>query len=192
MSDNTDKGSKLCECGCGKYTKPGNRFIVGHNGRGVKVSDIVRKKISETVKKQWENPLRQEKQSELTVKQWKNPLIRKKMVEGQKKGWKNPLIREKRLKSQIKRWEDPSEHEKQSETQMKRWENLSEREKMSKAQKKRFAEIDNPGLEIVKHHIAYDFNNPNDLIVEITSSFHGSIHHPKGCRIGERGYSLID
>lgn len=25
---------KLCECGCGKYAKPGKKFIVGHNHKG--------------------------------------------------------------------------------------------------------------------------------------------------------------
>ena len=29
-----EKECKLCECGCGKYAKPGNRFIHGHNLRG--------------------------------------------------------------------------------------------------------------------------------------------------------------
>ena len=58
--------------------------------------------------------------------------------------------------------------------------------------RKRYAAIDDPGLEIIKHHIAYDFNNPDDLIVKIPSRFHSSIHHPKGVSFAERGYSLID
>jgi putative phosphoesterase len=64
--------SKLCECGCGKFTKPGNNYILGHNQRGKPFSqehkDKVRKnrkgipvslerrqQISETLKKLYRN-----------------------------------------------------------------------------------------------------------------------------------------
>ena len=40
---------KLCECGCGgEVTKPGNRFISGHNRRGVKLDDDLKKRIGES------------------------------------------------------------------------------------------------------------------------------------------------
>ena len=53
--------------------------------------------------------------------------------------------------------------------------------------------LDDPGNVIVNHHIAYDFNRPEAMTVNITSRFHSSIHHPKGLQIGVgRGYSLID
>lgn len=38
---------KLCECGCGQVVKSGNRFIHGHNGKGIKRSNEIGKKISE-------------------------------------------------------------------------------------------------------------------------------------------------
>jgi len=28
------KSKKTCECGCGEFARPGNRFIYGHNSRG--------------------------------------------------------------------------------------------------------------------------------------------------------------
>ena len=30
------KGSQLCECKCGGYAKPGRKFILGHNNKGIK------------------------------------------------------------------------------------------------------------------------------------------------------------
>ena len=48
------------------------------------------------------------------------------------------------------------------------------------------------GNDIVDHHISYDFGRPEALIVKVTRSFHGQIHHPKGIPLTERGYSLID
>lgn len=53
-------------------------------------------------------------------------------------------------------------------------------------------EVMTGGHDIVGHHVAYDFINPNDLVVNITRSFHGQIHSPKGQGAHERGYSLID
>lgn len=48
------------------------------------------------------------------------------------------------------------------------------------------------GFDTVWHHVAYDFNDLEALRVSITRKFHGSIHHPSGIGIQERGYSLID
>jgi hypothetical protein len=48
------------------------------------------------------------------------------------------------------------------------------------------------GDDIVEHHVAYDFLSPKEMTVEITRTFHGKIHHPKGCKFGTYGYSLID
>lgn len=47
------KESKLCECGCGEYTKKGNRFIIGHNIRlrskdkNINQAELMRKKKEE-------------------------------------------------------------------------------------------------------------------------------------------------
>ena len=37
---------QLCECGCGDYTEPGNRFIHGHNRKNCKASEETKKKQS--------------------------------------------------------------------------------------------------------------------------------------------------
>lgn len=104
---------------------------------------------------------------------------KEKMVISQTERFKNNPVTDETKNtlciSQKKRFEDPKEHE-----------------KLSIAHRKRYAEMDDPGLEIIKHHIAYDFNNTDDLIVKITSRFHSSIHHPKGVSFAEHGYSLID
>jgi hypothetical protein len=48
------------------------------------------------------------------------------------------------------------------------------------------------GDDLVWHHIAYDFGRPEALRVRITRKFHGQIHKPKGIPISKRGYLLID
>jgi hypothetical protein len=48
------------------------------------------------------------------------------------------------------------------------------------------------GLDLIWHHVAYDFGRLEALRVRITRKFHGVIHHPKGCKFGTYGYSLID
>ncbi len=54
------------------------------------------------------------------------------------------------------------------------------------------AEAMRGGLDLVWHHVSYDFGRPEALRVRIIRSFHGQIHHPKGCKFGTYGYSLID
>ena len=62
----------------------------------------------------------------------------------------------------------------------------------SEKSKERYNKMSDPGGEIVKHHVSYDFGRPDILTVEITRRFHGQIHNPKGRGVHERGYSLID
>jgi len=40
--------NKFCECGCGKIVKPGNRYINGHNGRGIPRSEKTKQKLSKS------------------------------------------------------------------------------------------------------------------------------------------------
>ena len=124
-------------------------------------------------KKRYENPEVGQKQSELVTEQWKNSKIRKNHSEGQKKRWENQL-----------------ERAKQSERMTEQWKNPITREKRITGILKYYTEMDDPKLDIVKHHIAYDFNRHDALTVKITRSFHGMIHNPKG--IPKRRYSLID
>lgn len=129
--------------------------------------------------KRYEDPLEHKKSSESALKRHKN----------------NPMsdeTKEKMSITQTKRYEDPIERKKNSEGHKKLYEDPLERKKQSIAQLKRYAKIDDPGLVIVGHHIAYDFDRPEAFIVRITSRFHGQIHNPKGVQRHKRGYSLID
>ena len=193
---------KLCDCGCGgEVSKPGNKFIRGHNRGGINLSDGTKKKMSDSaIKDRKEHPLSEsdkkrisirmkkyfkehpvsdetrEKQSETTKLQWINIEERKKQSDRLKIYWDlHPEDKERERQRNLKRFEDPLEHE-----------------KSSKVSKKYYDKIDDPGLVIIGHHIAYDFDRPEAFVVQITSRFHSSIHHPKGVQIGKRGYSLID
>ena len=116
------------------------------------------------------------------------------------KYYKDPLTHEKKSKEQLKRFEDnpvsDKTKEKSSISARKRYKDNpmpnETKEKLSEATSKHFSKMDDPGQDIIKHHIAYDFKRPKSLTVEVTRSFHGSIHHPKGTKMGERGYGLID
>ena len=91
---------------------------------------------------------------------------------------------------------------KMSKSQTKRQKDQNVRDEQSTKLKK--VHKDNPeiwdaaiemrrgGFDLVWHHIAYNFNDPNALRVRITRKFHGQIHSPKGLPVTERGYSLID
>lgn len=104
----------------------------------------------------------------------------------------DPTLRERQSNITKKRYEDPKEREKLSIAQIKRRSEPKDREKTGLASKERYAKMEDPGLEICNHHIAYDLNNPDALTVQVTRRFHGHIHNPKGLRVFERGYSLID
>jgi hypothetical protein len=65
-------------------------------------------------------------------------------------------------------------------------------EKNRQSNLKRYTEMDDPKQQIVGHHIAYDFDRPDAFVVQMTRSFHAKIHNPKGQKISEHGYSLID
>ena len=127
-------------------------------------------------------------------KRWEDPKEHKRAGEAQKKSYReDPTRGERQREATNKRYEDPEERKKTGEAIKKCHQddptiNQRKRESMNK----RYVEMEDPGLEIVKHHIAYDFNNPEDLTIEITSRFHGQIHSPKGQPVTERGYSLID
>ena len=144
-------------------------------------------------KKRWEDPEEHERRSRLTTEQWVNPEIRENYIQGQKKRWEDPEEHKKLSERQKKKYEDPEEREKTSEIQKKSYRNDTTRSKRQAISlKEHYSKMDNPGEEIIKHHVAYDFNNPDALVVRVTKSFHGSIHHPKGISFTKRGYSLID
>lgn len=127
-------------------------------------------------KKRWSDPNEREKQS-----------VRLKQAHID-----DPTLSERQCVLQTIRWNDPKEHEKASLSQIKRWEDPKERERQSNIIARHYAGLDEPKLESCYHHIAYDFDRPEALTVKINRGFHSSIHKPKGIRVDERGYSLID
>jgi len=128
------------------------------------------------------------------IKRWDNSTERNKQAERLTKYFEDPNMRLNRGKSgKSARRNDPTISRRQAESLKKTYhDNPTLLERKSDAMNKHYADMDNPGLEICGHHIAYDFDRPEAFVVHITRSFHSSIHHPKGQPITEHGYSLID
>ena len=158
------KEIKYCKCGCGRIPNSGRDYIHGHNRKGVKLSDIIREKMSDVQKKRYkENPISdgtREKISETLIKYYEeNPVsdtICEKLSETLIKYYEdNPvsdITREKISEAGIKRFKDPLEHEKLSEARIKQWENPLTREKLSEAQKKRWKE--NPVSDVTREKLS--------------------------------------
>ena len=104
-----------------------------------------KRKISEAVKKAYENPEMRKKHSEAIKKAYENPEYRKKLSEANKKRFQNPEEREKQSEAQKKRYENPEMRKKHSEAIKKAYENPEYREKLSEAIKKAY---ENP--EVIK------------------------------------------
>lgn len=108
--------------------------------------------------------------------------VRKNMSEGAKT--RLPTSYKTRLNMSVfqkKRYEDPEEIQKKREIMIKLWEDPEYRKKQKHSPD-----------QLCRHHVAYDFNDPDALVVIVTRRRHGEIHHPKGIGIHQRGYSLID
>lgn len=104
---------KLCECGCGQpVRKIKHRFVHGHNARNH--SEEVRKRISETSRKRWEDP--KYKESTINTMRSKSKEISLSLkkfyqTEGNKeriiKGRKEKCVYEKISAAIKERWDDP-------------------------------------------------------------------------------------
>lgn len=136
---------------------------------------------------------------------WDKLEFREKVCVSHKEYWDDSESHIKASLVQLKRYKDPKAHERQSIAQLKRYNDPEKRlehkklyessilcHKIAESVNKFYAKLDDPGLQPVMHHVAYDFNNPDALTVEVTRSFHAQIHHPKGIPVTERGYSLVD
>ena len=149
--------------------------------------------VSCSLLKRFEDPKEHEKLTVTHKKRYEDDVtLTQKNSKRMTKLYEDPKEREKQSIVHFKLYEDPKEREKISIGNKRRYEDPKEHEKTSISIKRSYAKLDDPGQQLVNHHVAYDFNNPEALTVEITRSFHGSIHHPKGQGIHERGYSLID
>jgi len=93
----------LCECGCGKrVSKVGNRFILGHQNRGVKFSSKVRKNMSIGQKKRFEDPVELEKLRLKAIKQFSDQSVRDEMSDKLKEYCKSSEGRKKIAYSHLK------------------------------------------------------------------------------------------
>lgn len=136
----------LCECGCGGYVKPGNRFINGHNARGLKRSDETREKMCIATKKRFkDNPVTDEtkrKMRDSRLEYFDKPGSREANSKSQKKRFKdNPVTDETKKKSSLSQKKvqgTPEARKANSERGLKRFEDPKEREKQSIAGKERF------------------------------------------------------
>lgn len=75
---------------------------------------------------------------------------------------------------------------KQSESGKKRWNKPGDREKGSEYSLKRYSEMDDPRLEIVKHHYLYDDADLSKYTMQMTRSEHTAMHN----RMRADGYEV--
>ena len=155
-----------------------------------------RKKHSEMLKKQWEDPEYREMMSEVNIKNWENSEYREMMGEifreTVKKRWEDPEYREMMSKVRTKNWENPEFREKMSGENNHFYvhglSHLPYSKKWSNQLKKRIRKRDNnrcvlchkkgDGRKLSVHHIDYDKENchPSNLIT-LCSSCHISTNH---------------
>jgi 5-methylcytosine-specific restriction endonuclease McrA len=101
--------SKLCECNCGQYAKPGNRFILGHNTKGKKNLTLSERNKKRNMKGENnpmfgnKNPIRSEMNKQNVGE--KNPCFKRKHTEDElrnlsklNKGKKRPYVSERNKK----------------------------------------------------------------------------------------------
>ena len=125
----------------GYNTTLGGEGIRGHNPYSNKTEEEIekiKKKMSKSQNKRFENEEEKEKLSKAQKKRFENEEEREKLSKIQNKRFENEEEKEKMSIIIKKRFEDPKIREKLSKSQKKRFENEEEREKLSKAQNKRF------------------------------------------------------
>lgn len=134
----------LCECGCGRVVKKGNRFINGHNSRTEEFRKIMKKvhNIPEVIEnhkqgaiKRFSKPGEREKQSKIRKKFYKNPKNR----EEHTKALNKPETKERCRQSAIKRFSKPGAREEWSKIQKKAQNTSEAKENHRQAQIKRYS-----------------------------------------------------
>jgi hypothetical protein len=169
--DTADTLEELCEKEIGyilkynSYYMNGNGYNMTYGGEGTfgyihteeykqKMSEIIKKhfenpearqKNSEAQKKRFENPEEIQKNREAQIKRFDDPEARVKNSEAQKKRFENPEQRKAHSERMKTLFENPEAIKKCSEAQKKRFENPEERQKMSEMKKKQFE--DNPEIQ---------------------------------------------
>jgi len=158
--DKIESERKPCKCGCGDLAKPGNDYVIGHNGRGIKRGPLsIEHKnnisISKKGKYTGENsPIWVPFETRICACGCERTFeckktSHKKYILGHNNRGKHPTEETKRRQSESQRGKKATEETKQTLkiASQKRWAKESEHEKMSKAQKKRFenSEVWNTG-----------------------------------------------
>lgn len=190
----------LCECGCRlRVTKPGNRYINGHNGRGKpgrSPSPETKKLLSIIATKQWAPQKVRNDQSKRLIQYHKDhPEIGDEMSKRMIQYYiDNPEAKNEMSEIMIQWNKDHPEAGKAHSEWMKEIcsdpevlgamsertiEQFSDPEAREAARLKAlqfYAKIGDPGKQIVRHHFIYDHNNPDQHTVEITRAEHASHH----------------
>ena len=135
-------------------------------------------KMTKSANKRWEDPKEHEKARDVANKHWEDPLEREKTRQGMIKLYENPEEREKQRQAQIKRYEDPKERKKISDGGKKSYKDDPMRaEKHRDLMKIHYAEVDDPGQDIVRHHYIYDHNDLSLYTMKMTRGQHTRLHH---------------
>ena len=102
---------KYCKCGCGTLIADDKTWVKGHNRNGVVVSDVTKKKMTEAIKKYFDDPLARKKASEAAKKRYEDQLEREKTSEAMKKHFEeisvSNITRKKQSEATKKYYKDP-------------------------------------------------------------------------------------
>jgi G:T-mismatch repair DNA endonuclease (very short patch repair protein) len=131
-----DRLGKLCECRCGLPTKPGNRFINGHNNRGKYFSESHKRKISESNKGKYVSKETREKMRKVQGVIQNLPEVKIKKSQIMKVAMNYPEVRQKCSLSAKTLWQEPEHKKRMSKIQSIIQNHQKEKEKRSHAMQK--------------------------------------------------------
>lgn len=132
-----------------------------------------------TKKAREDDPTIVQRISETTFKRFEDPLEREKTSIGVKKAHvDDPTISERQSKAQKKSYQDdPTRSPRQIKNIKKtHLDNPSIGQRIGEAMSKHYAEMDDPGQEIVNHHYLYDHDDLSLNTVKMVRSDHGKLH----------------
>ena len=177
----------FCECGeCGlRVTKPGNRFINGHNRRGIPHTPKTCAKISKILENSEAVKAYAEARRGVPNSPEHNAAISKAKTDIPNSPEHNAAISVGRKNSDAVK--DAVEARKGVPLSPEHIAAIKKGQEEAGVY-----DVMRGGNDFVWHHVAYDFNDPEALRVRIKRKFHGAIHNPKGCKFSKRCYSLID
>ena len=186
----------LCECGkCGLEVKPGQRFIHGHNSRGLKRSDETKKRMSESqigrefseehknnlseaAKIRFQDPAEIERMSKVHIGQVSG-------MKGKSHSEETKIRMSESSKGQVP-WMKGKSHsdvtkKKISDAGIGRKVSDETRRNLSEAAKNSeavfaAADVMRGGYDIVDHHMIYDHSDLSKHTIPMTRSMHQRLH----------------